>query len=182
MFAALMCLALGLFAPTILLPILREHCELLAEEARLTRRIAELERETRHRSDLAEAFAHDAVINERLAMLDLRYRKPNEVVLPVVPRADTRHATQPLVEPPSECSLRLPSHWPSWAHDARDRADAYGLTDRFLDPALRPVFLLMSVGLVIAAFVLSAPRPRRRNIPPTTKQRASAPVATQQAG
>ncbi|MBN2560354.1 MAG: hypothetical protein JXQ75_05430 [Phycisphaerae bacterium] len=164
-FVILTCLAFCLFAPSVLLPVLREYCDLLAEETRLTHCLDELESETRSRRDLAEAFAHDAVINERLAVLDLHYRKPNEIVLPVLRHGDARPTPQPAQEPMDEASLTLPAHWPTWAHGARRWADARGLIDLFLDSTLRPVFFLMSAGLIIAAFVLFAPRPRCQRAP-----------------
>ena len=163
MFVMLACLAYCLFAPTVLLPILKEHCELLAEEVRLKDRVAKLQGEVAHREELAYAFAHDSVINERLAVLDLRYRKPDEVVISVlagnIPKPETPKAPSP--KPPSS-AINLPDDWPGWSLKAESWSARYGLIDLFLDPMLRPVFLLMSAGLTIAAFVLFAPRVRKR--------------------
>ncbi len=163
MFIALTCLAMGIFAPTILLPVLREHCELLAEEARLARCVDELEQEVRRRTDLAEAFANDAVINERLAILELHYRRPGEVVLPVLPRSAIRSQPLPVEEPITSTSMKLPDTWPGWAHEAERWAGERGLIKLFLDPTVRPVCFLMSGGLIIAAFVLFAPKTQRRS-------------------
>jgi hypothetical protein len=169
MFLGLICAAFGLFAPTVLMPILHEYCELLAEETRLAGRVAELDREIRRRGELANAFAHDTLINERLAMLDLGYRRPNEVVLPVLPgnyAAAASRAYEPVTAPGR---LSLPGHWPQWAREVEHWADQKGLIGLFLDSSLRPVFLLMSGGLVVAAFVLFAPttvgRPSRSSRP-----------------
>src|SRR5947209_1513693 len=85
MFILLSVLAFGLFAPAVMLPKLRDYGQLLVEEQKLKRRVSELNDEVRHRAELAEAFARDAIVNERLAVLDLGYRKPNEEVFAVMP-------------------------------------------------------------------------------------------------
>jgi hypothetical protein len=164
MFVVLMLLAFALYAPATLLPVLRGHCALLAEEARLTKTVAQLEEEIRRRDELAKAFAQDAVINERLAVLDLRYTKPDEEVLPVLP-SDSLPAAPPSPQtPPARSALGLPDDWPPWSLAAEKWANGYGLIDLFLDPYLRVVAYLMSAGLVIAAFVVFAPRRRRRHL------------------
>ena len=161
MFVLLTMLAFALFAPTVLLPIIRDHCELLAEEIRLQKRVTELEGDVAHHEELAYAFAHDSVINERLAVLDLRYRRPDEVVIPVL--AGNVPKPEPAKTPPptaARSTLNLPDDWPAWAIAAESWSARHGLIDLFLDPMLRPVFLLMSGGLTIAAFLLFAPRIR----------------------
>ncbi|HKQ49179.1 MAG TPA: hypothetical protein VJZ71_14000 [Phycisphaerae bacterium] len=163
MFVLLTLLAFALFAPTVLLPILRDHCELLAEESRLQKRVAELEGDVAHHEELAYAFAHDSVINERLAVLDLRYRRPDEVVIPVL-AGNLAKPEPPRTPPPAPArsALNLPDDWPAWTLAAESWSARHGLIDLFLDSMLRPVFLLMSGGLTIAAFVLFAPRIRVR--------------------
>ena len=161
MFVLLAVLAFVLFAPAVLLPILREHCNFVAEEKRLTQQISDLERDVQRRQKLAEAFAHDAVINERLAQLDLHYQKPGEIVVSVLPGGGAT-ATPPAEPPLLRPAFTLPDDWPPWAHDARQWADDHGLIGLFLDSTARPVFLLMAAGLVIAAFVLFAPNGRGR--------------------
>jgi len=162
MFLLLMLLAFILYAPATLLPLLKEHCELLAEEQRLQKVINQLDQEIQHRDELAQAFERDSVINERLAMLDLHYTKPDEEVLPVLPPDFAPPKLPEPKAPPTRSALRLPDDWPPWAIKAEVWANGKGLINLFLDPALRPVFYLMSAGLVIAAFVLFAPRRKGR--------------------
>ncbi|MCG8408349.1 MAG: hypothetical protein MI923_24375 [Phycisphaerales bacterium] len=160
MFVVFALLAFGLFAPTILLPILREHCELLAEEGRLTKQCTELEQETIRQDALLEAFATDQTINERLAVLDLHYKNPNEIVVPVL-RTDQVTVTPSFNLPEFQSDLSIPAHWPRSVRRLERWAEKKGLIDLYLDPALRPAFLLMAGGLIIAAFVLCAPRTHR---------------------
>jgi len=158
MFLALSTISFLLFAPTVVLPLVREHGELLAEEARLRQRVAELQDKVRHRAELAEAFQHDAVVNERLAVLDLGYRRPNEEVVTLLPE-EPASREQPAAAPAEMGGpLLLSPDWPDWAHRAASWADSRGLIEPFLDADLRPVLLLMSAGGLIAAFVLFAPR------------------------
>ena len=116
MFVVLASLAFGMFAPTILLPILSEHRQLLAEEARLTQHTADLRREIARQEALLEAFASDLTINERLAVLDLNYQNPNEEVLPVLPKAFVAATPRPVSSPARQRALLIPAHWPAAVH------------------------------------------------------------------
>ena len=179
MFVLLVLLAFALFAPAVLLPKLRQYGELLQEEQTIRRRVAQLNDEVRQRAELADSFANDTVVNERLAVLDLGYRKPNEEVFSVtaddpivgseLPPADTK---------PPRSALLLPEDCPPWAIDLEKWGNQKGVIDLFLDPGLRPVFLLMSGGLLVAAFVLFAPRVCRPTPPVIATPRAPAPSST----
>ena len=151
-----------MFAPTILLPILREHGQLLAEEARLTQRTTDLQNEIARQEALLKAFASDLTINQRLAVLDLNYQNPNEEVLPVLPKGFAAASPKPPDLPVQRGVLLIPPHWPTTIRAMGRWTDDQGLIDLFLNPTLRPAFLLMSGGLIIAAFVLFAPRPKPR--------------------
>jgi len=161
MFLTLTCLAFCLFAPTTVLPILREYGQLLAEEAQLKRQTTELRREIERQDALLVAFASDRTINERLAVLDLNYRNPNEQVLPILPPGYSAPTPKAADKPLYQSDLLIPQQWPKGVRRIERWANDRGLIDLFLNPNLRPVLLLMSGGLVIAAFVLFAPRRRR---------------------
>ncbi len=166
LFVILALLAFGLFAPTVLLPLLREHARLRTTETRLAAHVEDMRAELERRRKLLDAFQHDTLINERLALLDLNYHRPNEIVLPVY--LSDRRTPSAATEPPQARSalLSLPPDWPAWTHRAEAWATNRGLTAVFLNEKLRPVFLLMAAGLIIAAFVLFAPRPPPADAPP----------------
>lgn len=172
MFLCLAVIAFVIFAPTVLFPILREHGKLVAEEAKLQQHVARLEKEVRRRAELRVSFEEDVVVNERLAILDLRYTRPDEVVLPVLPSGDSPATLSLSSEPSSRSKLLLPDDWPSWATKAETWANRHGLISPFLDRTLRSVMLLMSGGLLVSAFILFAPRVRRPRLaestPPTS--------------
>jgi hypothetical protein len=172
MFVLLMLLAFILYAPTTLLPLLKEHCKLLAEETRLQKVLVQLDDELQHKDELAEAFARDSVINERLAMLDLHYMKPDEEVLPVLPPDFAPPSVPEPKAPPTRSALGLPDDWPPWAIQAEVWANDHGLIDLFLAKDLRPIIYLMAAGMVVAAFVLFAPRRKSRR----GRKHASRPV------
>ena len=150
--------AFALFAPIVVLPLIKDHCELLAEEARLVQVNTELEKEVARQEALVEAFQKDATINERLAVLDLHYNNPREETVAVLPADFAVMPSEIASEPAYQSVLKIPEDWPDrtrkWERWAQDR----GLIDLFLDPTLRTVFLLMAGGLLISAFVLFAPR------------------------
>lgn len=161
MFLLLALLSFAVYAPTVVLPIIREHCELLAEEARIKQEVQGLRKEVARGEEMLDAFKHDSEVIERLAQIDLRYQRPNEETMPVTP---TRTFPAPdaaaadFSEPTG--TLLLPHDWPEWALAAQRWGDDRGVTRLFIDARLRVVLLLMSGGLLVAAFVLFAPAGR----------------------
>lgn len=161
MFLVLIAFAFVAYAPTVLLPVLREHAQILAEERRLRGAVDELETEAARRERLVQAFKHDPVVNERLAQLDLRYERPGEEVIPVAPQRGPR---EPAGQAAAAYDPELPladADWPAWTHDTERWARRWGLIRVYSDPSIRVVLLLMAGGLVIAAFVLYPPQARR---------------------
>jgi hypothetical protein len=65
--------------------------------------------------------------------------------------------------------MHIPAHWPAAIRAMGRWTNDRGLVDLFLNPTLRPAFLLMSGGLIVAAFVLFAPRPKPRTPRPSTR-------------
>ena len=157
MFVCFSFLSFGLFAPTILLPLVREHCELLAEESRLKQIRVDLTGEIDRRDSLMEAFSNDPTIVERLAVLDLNYQRPHEEVLPVLPKGYVATVPDSEVSPVFRGDLQIPADWPGGVQRVEHWAERHGLIDLFLDGSLRPALLFMSGGLIIAAFVLFSP-------------------------
>lgn len=150
--------AFTLFAPIVILPLIKDHCELLAEETRLLRVNGELEKEVARQDALVEAFQKDATINERLAVLDLHYNNPAEETVRVVPSDFAVMPSEVAAEPKYQSALKIPEDWPARVRRWEFWAEERGLISLFLDPTLRTVFLLMAAGLIISAFVLFAPR------------------------
>jgi cell division protein FtsB len=155
LFFILVTLAFFAYAPAVLLPVLREYSAVLAEQRRLNREIEDLETQVQRMRRMATAFKEDPDVNERLAQIDLRYRRPDEEIVPIPPPLDAEFDERP-VAADAEDAL-VPPHWPVWAHQWEQTAREWGLVRVYLDPSARVVLLLMAGGLVIAAFVLYAP-------------------------
>jgi len=149
--------AFVLFAATVLLPVLRDHTELLEEERALQARIAQLEDCVARAVDFAANMADDPVTNERLARIELGYTRPGETVVRVPPAIEPGTANRPRPVRPRSGAL-LPRGWPWWTYTAENWANQRGLIEPFLKPSLRAMWLLMSAGLLVAAFVLFTPR------------------------
>lgn len=158
LFFVFVTMAFCLFAPMVVLPLVKEYCELLAEENRLARRQAELQNEILRHDQLLDAFQRDITVNERLAILDLNYQNPREERLAAVPSRLAVAPPPPVKVPVYQSALMIPDHWPADVRAAERWAQERGLIDLLLDGAMRPVLLLMCGGMVVAAFVLFAPR------------------------
>jgi hypothetical protein len=179
LFVALTVLAFLLFSPSVVFPLLQQYGKTLEEEARLIRLNDEFEREVERRENLLDAFANDVTINERLAVLDLRYENPEEEILTVLPETPSTADSSAAASTPFQSELRIPATWPRRIRSAEAWAQHYGLIDLFLDPTLQLVFLFMSGGLIIAAFVLFAPRREQRrpgDEPPVHNQPATVAI------
>lgn len=173
LFVAFTLMAFFLFASSIVLPLIRQYGRTLEEESRLIAINAELDREIERREKLLDAFASDVTINERLAVLDLRYENPEEQILTVMPETPIAPDSSAAASTPFQSELRIPATWPRRVRSTEAWAQRYGLIDLFLDPTMQPVFLFMSGGLLIAAFVLFAPR--RGQKPPGDRPAAHNP-------
>lgn len=161
MFLLLALLSFAVYAPTVVLPIIREHCELLVEEQRLAAAVKDHRNEVARRDEMLDAFKHDSEVIERLAQIDLNYQRPNEETMPVIPTRMFPSPESVAAEPQEPTgSLLLPNDWPGWALAAERWGDERGVTRLFIDPRLRVVLLMMAGGLLVAAFVLFAPMAR----------------------
>ncbi len=176
LFVAFTLLAFCLFAPTVMFPLVQQYGKTLEEESRLIGLNQEFERKVERREHHLDAFANDVTIIERLAILDLRYENPDEEILTVMPIAPAPTETSADTASAFQSELRTPATWPRRVRSAEAWAEQQGLIDLFLDPGLQPVFLLMSCGLIIAAFVLFAPR-REKKRPPARLPARNRPAA-----
>lgn len=158
MFLLLTTMAFVLFAPGVLLPLLRDHADVLVEEQRLAEQVRTLHEEIRRQERLVQEFQNDPDVNERLAQLDLNYQRPGEEIVRVAPPPTMSSGRD---EPESTEPPLVPKDWPAWTHRVEAWSRQKGLIAMYLDSGIRAVLLLMAGGLVTAAFVLYPPRPQR---------------------
>lgn len=159
MFVLLVLMAFALYGPAVLLQVLAENAAVLAEEHRLAEQVAAQQRQVDTIRELIDAFQHDPIVNERLALMDLKYQRPGEEIVPVTLEGESPFATsQPNVHFDSADLTLVPAEWPRWSRDAESWARQNHLTRLYISPTVRVVLLLMAGGLLVAAFVLYPPR------------------------
>jgi len=150
-----------LFALPVLLPVLREHARLLEEERLLTEEVERLNARRLALDQLAKAMQTDARLNERLARSDLGYEREGEETVMLRPGPYVAKVSDSAPAETPRIAAVVPRSWPGWTQRLETWADSRGWLSPFLDPRLRGIWLLMSGGLLVAAFVLFAPRAAR---------------------
>lgn len=160
MFVLLVLMAFALYGPAVLLQVLAENAAVLAEERRLSELVGAQQRQVDTIRELIDAFQHDPIVNERLALMDLKYQRPGEEIVPVALEGEPPFPTSGPAAHVDAADLALvPSDWPRWSRDAESWARQNHLTRLYISPTVRIVLLLMAGGLLVAAFVLYPPRP-----------------------
>jgi cell division protein FtsB len=156
-FWLLILMGLATFAPCIILPEWREYQALSRIEQQEQHRVDELQVAVDRERRLLEAMQRDPAVVARLAQRDLGFHRPGEKPVPVaVPVADTSVDKQfepTPVEPPKLIARSL-SRLPDFDYD--------GI---FCDEHTRPIIMIMSVSLILAAVALHSGRGSTRRGP-----------------
>lgn len=160
MFVVLTLMAFVLYAPAVVLPVLREHALVLVEERALRTEVQRQTAQIENARKLIDAFRGDPLVNERLAQIDLKYQREGEEIVPVplVDGGATALATSRAAVADERGLALIPAGWPRWSREAESWARERGLIRLFLMPGVRVVLLLMAGGLLVAAFVLYPPK------------------------
>jgi len=161
MFWVLLLMASAVFAPCVLVPVWRDYQAIVLARRVEERAVAHMRSNVDRLEKHLDALRNDPAVIGRVARRDLAYTSNRETVVlvdAVSPHVDTVSArsveTIQDVEPPPW--MRRVLTWLPFA----DRADV------FSDSATRATLMLLSGGLVMAAFWLFPPRGRReRRIP-----------------
>lgn len=147
-----------LFAAVTLLPMVDQYARLQDEERALATLVERLEVKNESLHQLAADIMDVPEKTEWLARYELGYQRPGETIIPVQPAGIMREmAPRSRGEEPKAL---VPHSWPLWAHTAETWADQRGILSHLLDKELQGIWLLIAGGLVVAAFVLFAPRRR----------------------
>lgn len=151
MFWVLIVLAAAGFVPAIMLPIWRDYQAMALAAQAEERLVAPLRSEVQRQRRVLEAIRTDPGVNARLAQRELAYRRPDqrEIPLPGVPASTTALIVEPLeaVEPPLPATRLL------------GRLPAANYDQLFCHGPTRMVIILLSGGLVVAAFALYSRSP-----------------------
>lgn len=178
-FILFMLTAIPLFAAPVLLPVVRDYTRMLEEEQALSLRVARLEERARRLDEFAAAVQADPHVNERLARMELGYTRPGESVIMVDPSPGAASSAQAGRWFDDAGGRITPPDWPDWAQRAESWAAQRGLIAAFMDPSLRGVWMLLSAGLVFAAFFVfgrrGGPAPRETARQPESLPRPESP-------
>ena len=156
MFWLLAGMAAAVFAPCVLLPVWREYQALQyaaqVEQAGLEQARAEL---WRQRKRLA-ALENDPAVITRVARRELRYRNPDEIVIPVsIPPEEWAEATPVALAPVN------PPTPVAWIVDKLPETDYDRL---FCSGPTRTLLMCLAGGLVVGACVIYSPRRKGRGL------------------
>jgi cell division protein FtsB len=146
-FWTLIFMGLSTFAPCVILPEWRDYQAARAAEQREQHRLDQLRRTVERERRQLEAVQNDPAVVARIAQRDLGFRRVDSTAVAVdVPQiaADEGEASfVPQMVTPPEWISRATSFLPDLDYDAV-----------FCDDRTRPVVMLMSVSLIVAAAVL----------------------------
>jgi hypothetical protein len=156
-FWVLIVLSALVFVPCVILPVWRDYQAMVLAvqvEEHLTAVLRADVEGLRHSS---EAIRTDPGVAARLARRELSYRHPGQtdVVVPGVVPAGFEASPGPTLEPvpPPAPVARVLGRLPAIQYDRL-----------FREEPTRSILMLLSGGLAVAAFVLYAPKPRRRSV------------------
>lgn len=167
MFWVLTGLALAIFVPCTLVPVVLEGEKLAAHARLLEEQVAGLEARYERSRAMAEALASDPLVNERIARRELNYQPDDERTIRwSVQDLAAIQATipQPPALPSPEPAPALPEPARAgWIEALRTWLPAWPYRDLFASDPQRSILLLMAGGLLLAAFLLYDPSPRPRS-------------------
>jgi hypothetical protein len=139
------------FAPCILLPAWRDYQAAVLVEQIQAGEVARLESDLERQRQLADALRSEPSVIARAAQRELEYTRPGEIRVDVNPAPVAEHApvaASGTVQPPAPpAPIRRVLAWlPPLNYDAV-----------FCDPPTRMVIMVMSGGVLLAAFALFPP-------------------------
>jgi hypothetical protein len=153
MFWVLIGLAAVGFVPCIVLPVWREHQAAMLEARIEEQKVAAMRADLEQQRRTLEAIRTDPAVSSRQAQRELAYQRPGQQQIPI--HGEVPAANAPLVQPvvslpqPPEPIARVVERLPDLEYDGV-----------FCNRFARSVIMLLSAGLVVAAFALYPPRPR----------------------
>jgi hypothetical protein len=149
MFWVLIGLAAVAFIPCIVLPIWRDYQAAVLEARLEEQKVAVLQADVDRQRRVLEAIRTAPAVSVRLAQRELGYRQPGQQHVLVAGEVPSALEGEPIVQPvsatvePPEPIARLVAPLPEMRYD-----------QVFCEPPTRTVIMLLSGGLMVAAFVL----------------------------
>ncbi len=154
MFWLLLVMAGLVFAPCIIVPVWMETQNLMRAEDDAARTVAQLDAYIAEQNRLIEALTSDPLVNERIARRDLRFRRPGEEIVPSARELAAASSSVSDITLPEEYPKPPPAQAPALVKAVSRWLPNLPWVDLFGKPPNRTIFLFMSGGLLVAAFVL----------------------------
>jgi len=145
-FWILIAMGVAVLTPTVLLPEWNRFEKLDIEAQRQAHEVALLEKELEQQQRLLRAINSDPAVINRLARRELNYRNPEEVSVPVEAPIIAR------VEP--KAFEPTPPAPPGWVSAFTSRLPHLPYNRIFGDEKLQPILTVLSVGVIVVAFLL----------------------------
>jgi len=161
MFWVLTGLAIAVFAPCAIMPLWLTTEQLLEQERACRASLIEIKGRLANNEARIEAMRNDPLVNERIIRRELNYRPQGEEVIRWSADASTVVGTVSVGQE-SPVVPEEPHVLSQWGAMVSRWLPAWPWRDLFARSPYRPLLLLMSGGLLMAAFVLYAPVSSRR--------------------
>ena len=149
MFWVLTLLALGVFAPCVLAPILIESQEIRAYERAAAGSLADLRAQVARNEARIEAIRSDPLVNDRIVRRELNYRPETEQVVHLPEELSRVHVALPPASQPSTGDEQG-----EWLTTAATWLPDWPWRELFAESPNRACLMTMSGGLLAAAFLL----------------------------
>lgn len=156
MFWVLTGLALAIFTPCVLVPMWMDTEMLREEERAMAAQVGELKSQIARNQARMEALLADPLVNERIARRELNYRAEGEEVIRWSPYELSTATTARLDRTAAEATAST-GGLDRWVAALSRWLPAWPWRDLFGRAPNRSLFLMMSGGLLMAAFVLYTP-------------------------
>lgn len=159
MFWVLLLLGFATFAPCVLLPAWVRYEEMYQQEQVMTARVDALKKEKVRQERTIGALRTDPAVNERVAVRELRYKRPGERMENVTIEAGHDESLD-IIEPIHVNVVIHEPQPPALAAWLNRFLPELPLREVFCASPSREVSLSMSIGMMVLAFWLYSPRIR----------------------
>jgi hypothetical protein len=165
MFWLFAAMSMAVFAPCVLVPLWAEIQILREQEARLARAVGELEAVVARNDARIDALLSDPAVIQRVVRREFNYRMEGEEVVRWR-RGDGLVLDDGIAPPPPPVELETtpPGVTAKWLSALTPWLPRWPWQELFNTSPNREILLIMSGGLLVAAFLLYGPSPRRGNL------------------
>jgi hypothetical protein len=160
MFWVLAGMALAVFAPAVLLPVWVESEGIREQKQELAASNGDLETQAQDNQACIEALLADPVVNERIIRRELNYRLESEEIVQWSPAMSETARFEFCGSDILSEERAVSDPQPGWIAVIHPWLPDWPWRELFVKSPNREMLLLLAGGLLVAAFVLYAPKPK----------------------